>query len=167
MITVDNFEIDAAIREDLVLDSEVTPFPVEKGADNADHIRHLPSEVTLDCIVSNTPFGPMQLVRVDPFLDPAEDAYTKLKEIRANREPVVIETGFETYRDMVLKSLSIPRASSDGSCLRFTATFVKFQFVENERTSLNVALPRAKKKVDLGQKASPYAVTFGTFGSGF
>lgn len=165
-VFIDGFEIDAVVREDLTLDSDITDYPVEEGSDNSDHIRHLPPVLVLECIVSDTPFGPLADRRVAAGLSalaglkPSSDAYSHLKNIRANRQAVTVETAFETYRNMGLRTISIPRSSQDGKSLRFQAVFKKIVSTVVERDIVLVSMPRAKKKVDLGNQPSPYVPPF-------
>lgn len=169
-VFIDDYEIDATVRQDLTLDSDVTPYAVEEGADHADHIRHLPPMLVLECIVSDTPFGSLADRRIASGISelagvkPTDDAYVKLKEIRANRQLVTVETDFETYRNMALKTISIPRSSRDGKSLRFEAVFCKVVSTVVERDLVLVAMPRAKKKIDLGNLASAFVQPFDFLG---
>lgn len=168
-VFVDNFEIDAVVSEDVALDSDVTEYPVEEGANNADHFRPLPDAVMLDCIVSDTPIGPLATRRAVSglaLLKPSDEVYSRLKAIREERRLVTVETGLDIYTNMALRGLSVPRSARDGKSIRFQAAFVKVLSATNERDTVLVTMPRAKKSVDLGNKASPF-VAFGTFGSGF
>lgn len=158
MVTIDGYEIDAVPSEDHSFASEVTSHPVEEGADITDHVRAQPITVSLDCVVSDTPVGEMATRRGDvdadgvPMARPSSVAFERLVAIRDARQPVVVETALHVYRDMVLQSLSVPRAVGNGDALRFRATFVQVKLVKNERTFVQVATPRAAKKVNLGHK---------------
>ncbi len=172
MILIDGFAIDIATTEEHQLDSEVTEYPVEEGSDIADHVRARPIMVSLDCIVSNTPIGPIADTRraegsvSDSELlapsSPADDAYAKLVAIREAREPITITTSLKTYENMLLESLSIPRSARTGDALEFRASFKQLLLVTNRRTTIRTKIPRAKKKVNRGHKPTEAVRTTAT-----
>jgi hypothetical protein len=156
MLKIDGYIIDASVVEEHSFDADVTEHPVESGANIADHVRSKPARVTIDGVVSDTPIGNVADLRIadDPGALPSNDAFTRLLLIRQLREPVTIETDIRTYDNMVLQSLSVPRSKETGEALMFRATFVEVIIITNERTSVRVAVPRAKNKTNLGEKPS-------------
>src|SRR5262249_25238178 len=54
------------------------------------------------------------------------------------------------FENMVMTSLSVPRNAQTGAALRFSATFQQVVFVTNNRTTVRVAVPQARKPVNLG-----------------
>lgn len=158
-IYIDGYEIDAALSEEHNLDSEITDYEVEVSSDYSDGIRPLPDVVTIEGIVSDSPYGPLAVRRAAELLTsgsslPSTAAFERMKEIRDERAPVIIETSLGVYRDMGLQNLSIPRSAQEGCVLKFRATFRKVKIVQNERATIRVATPRAAKKANLGHKAS-------------
>lgn len=154
LVMIDDFIVDCALVEEHTYDSEVTDYPVEKGADITDNVRPKPLEVRIEAIVSNTPTSPDILAQRDIDTTPADQAYLHLMDIRDNREPVTIRTSLDSFDNMVLKSLNIPRSASTGDALRFTATFVQVEIVSNTR-STRVAIPIAKKPKDVNKAPIP------------
>lgn len=154
MIWIDGYPIDAAISETHMLNSEVASDPVEKGAATSDHIRELPDEITLECIVSDTPMGAVADFRSDESngATPSMNAYERMKFIRKRAQPVTIITSLGTFESMALENFTVPRRAEDGEALRFSAKFKLFVEVENERTVVEVATPRASKKLKRGNK---------------
>lgn len=150
-ITIDGFEIDATLSEGHDLNAEVTAYPVESGSDVTDHVRLLPITVTLDCVVSDTPIGSLA-TRRGGFSLPSDDAYAHLVSLRNAREPVTIETSLAVFENMVCTAVSIPRAAENGDSLRFSATFTQIQLITNARTTVRVSVPKAAKKVNLGNR---------------
>lgn len=153
LVMIDNFLIDCSLNEEHAFESEVTEYPVESGSNITDNIRPKPIVVTMECLVTNTPIGFLAQSRGagsgNPS-DPADDAYELLQKIRDKREPISIRTSLRTFDNMVLKSLSVPRAPDRGDALRFTAVFQQIQVVTNKRTR-RVAVPGGGKKVNKGQ----------------
>jgi hypothetical protein len=164
VITINDFAIDAALREEHSFESEVTQFPVEDGADITDHVRTLPKVVTIEGVVSDTPLGKAAVARAgvnalieDGLIEPttaSADALAALTEIHEAREPVTITTSLRLYENMVMESLTIPRDAETGAALRFTATFRQIVIVANQRVRVRVAVPRGKGKRSLGHQAS-------------
>lgn len=152
-VMIDGYVIDVAVSENHEFPSEVTQLPVESGADLTDHVRNRPVVVTLEGVVSDTPIGTVASLRAPGSL-PSEEALAKLREIRARREPVTIVTSLGTYENMALLNLSAPRSSDTGEALRFTATFQQIELKTNERTTVRVEPPRAKKRLSRGSKQS-------------
>ena len=148
---IDGFRIDATVSEEPSYSAEVTAHPVEKGADIVDHVRARPVTLSITGIVSDTPLQPLASERDGTTL-PTETARKRLREIYTNREPVAVETDDTVYENMILETLSIPRDSTTGDALRFSATFRQVEFVTNERTTVRVAVPRASSKSDRGSK---------------
>jgi len=167
---INGFLIDATLVQDHNLPSEVTSHPVEQGADLTDHILNLPIVVTMECLVSNTPIGLVANARSSGSL-PSEDAYGLMKKIRTDREPVTIESELGIFENMALRDLSLPFSADEGTgtvargtddaritgALKFRATFVQVEVVTNDRTTVEVSVPRAQKKVNRGNKPSPPA----------
>lgn len=158
LVAINDFLIDCSLKETHQFDSQVTEYPVESGSNITDNIRPLPMTLEMECIVSNTPIGIMSTFRTTlsageselPPTTPSEDAYDMLLRIRNKRQPVTIRTSLRTYENMALKTLNIPRDSSVGDALRFTASFIQIDTVENKR-SIRVSPPngRNKKKVSI------------------
>lgn len=151
-VFIDGFEIDVAVQEDHVFPGTITSDPVEESSPTSDNIRDLPNEVTLTGIVSDTPIGALASRRPDLEENDTYSAlaYDFLLSVRANKLPVTIETSLGIYENMGLESLSIPRAADTGAALQFTAKFTQLRIVRNERATVRVELPRARKKKDKG-----------------
>lgn len=156
---INGYELDVAVNEDHTFESEVTEHPVEIGADVADHVRARPITVTLEGIVSDTPIGAVAqrrqqftLVNGEAFALPSEEALAFLRAVHEAREPVTIQTSLGSYENMMLRSLQVPRSTETGEALRFTASFVQVVIVQNLRTVVRVAVPRASNKVNRGNK---------------
>ena len=164
MIVIDGYRIDVATSTELTYDTEVTEFPIEKGADVADHIRDKPNVLTIEGIVSNSPIGEIAILRGTDAI-PADDFFAHLKHIKAAREPVVVDTSRERHASMVLKTLSLPSDSSTGDALKFRAVFRQITRVDTERSFVQVTLPRAKRKRNRGHVAAKTAGDSGKKGA--
>ena len=159
MIIIDGYTIDAAITESHELRAEISSHPIESGGEVVDHRRRLPRVLSIEGVVSDTPFGEIAKIRERTILEssdlphlPSDEAYTHLKRLDSVGTPITIETSLEVYRNMVLQELTIPRNRAIGDSLRFTASFVEVLIVDTERATVN--LPRAKTKSNVGSRAA-------------
>lgn len=152
-VMINGFEIDVATAEDHTLDSDITDHPVERGANVTDHVIRKPRSVKIDGIVSNTPIGPLEARRAGQG-KPADNAYAMLLALDENEEPVTIVTTLQSWPNMLLEKLSIPKNVKVGDALQFSATFKQMTFVDNERTIVKVAIPSAAGRENVGAKAT-------------
>lgn len=155
------YVMDLSISEEHSFPGEATKYPVEKGADFTDHIRELPDEITLECIVSDTPIG---VVSEDPTRQPVEnpdgttstplpsaEALQRMRELKALKQPVRIETSLGVFTSMAFVDLHVPVNKDKGpgrvfdvlgvtrpGALFFTAKFHKVVVVTNKRTKVRV-----------------------------
>lgn len=163
-IRIDGILMDLALSEEITFPGEVTKYPAETGSDFTDHIRDLPVQITLECIVSDTPVGVVATERGDiaasfeegePVPLPSVEALARLRDMKARRLPVVIETSIGVFDNMACTEItvSVDKDKSPGNSKRLGALFftAKFEFVvviTNKRTVTRVAMPTgAKTKV--------------------
>ncbi len=181
---IDDYLIDCLLSDEHEYEAEVTEYPVESGATITDNIRPKPLTITMECLISNTPIGPLATIR-DPLSNvagtfqlpsyhtgqdpnaretaqpPVSDAYNRMLEIRDKREPVTIRTSLGTFSNMAMKSLSIPRASGRGDDLQFTASFQQIKIVRRKRSVVvqthrgNCTAVQGKKVSYLWRQATP------------
>lgn len=165
MITIGDLVVDAALREEHALNSEVTSFPVENGSSFTDNIRKQPRTVVIEGLVSDTPLG-LALIARDVELEGAApapedtafstEAWQQLEAIYEAGEPVAITTSLRLYKNMAMESLTVPRDVKTGAALRFTATFKQIVVVENVRRTVRVATPRGASSKNRGHLPSQY-----------
>lgn len=149
MLIIHGFTMDVEINGDFSFPSKATPYPVEAGADSTDHVRLEPIRFSVEGVVSDTPIGTMRQIRSGTTL-PSDDALAHLLAIREAREPVTVETSLQTFDNMVLLDVHIPKNTKTGEALRFTADFEQVTLVTNERTTVVTSSPRGRKKQKLG-----------------
>jgi len=126
-----DIEMDASLNEDHRFDTIVTRNPVEDGSLYTDHVVLLPVVLELSCRVSDASLS---------YLTPAvtgkegrsNQAYYKLVELQRDKEPFSVITGINTYENMLVESISIPRSSKDGYSLRFNMVLTELPIVGND-----------------------------------
>lgn len=163
MIVIDGYKMDLAISEELTLPGEATKFPAEVGSEFTDHIRDLPLEISLECVVSDTPIGdiasdPTRQRGTDELGNqlplPSVDALARLREMKARRRLVTIETSLGIFDSMACTEISVPvdKEKSPGTkdtsgALFFTAKFQRVNVVTNKRVKARVrtSMPTGSK----------------------
>jgi hypothetical protein len=179
LLLIDSFPYDLLISGELTLESEITEFPVEDGADITDHIRTKPAELKLESMVSDTPIGEIAndpsrrvddvsiaVFGSDQVPLPSAEAYERLTQIHSDRRVVTIEIpvatrggqpGKRTYKNMALESLSIPTSKDTDGGLTFSASFKEVTFRQNNRTTVRTATPSGQRQTNSKSKATkPY-----------
>jgi len=141
-VLIDGYPIDAVVSEKHDFDLDVTEYPVERGADITDHVRPKPLKITLDCFVSDAPFGPIASHQTRKNGTPSSDAYDRLKQLRDRPELITVVTSLRTYDSMVLSKVSFPRNSGEPVGLRFTCEFIKVLIVSDIRVSVAAAVTK-------------------------
>lgn len=157
LVRIGDYIIDATVTEAHAFNSDVTEYPVEQGGDITDNIRPKPITVMVEGLVSDTPIGRIADLRnfegsnSEDFY-PSRDALASLLAIRDAREPVTIVTSLQSFDNMVMTQLSVPRDAATGDALRFSATFQQVIFVTNNRTTVRTATPSNGKPRALANK---------------
>ena len=157
LITVDDLieiTFDASLEEVHDVKVDVTEHPVEKGAVISDHKKVRPPGLKITAVVSNTPIAIAATLTVPGVGTRDVDAWKQLKEAAAADGLVTVVTSLETYEDMAITSLSVPRNAAKGNSLEVTIDLKKMFTVE----SASVVAPKTKSgtgsdKKALGKKA--------------
>lgn len=153
--------VDAVLKESHELRAKIGEHPSESGQSFCDHVALLPTTLQLEGVISNTPMTFLGLSAVrsfDNFIhkrsnDFADQAFKKLEEMFARREPITITTSLKDYENMVLESLSVERNAHISSSLHFKATAKQIRLINQ----MVISLPKkeqAKPKERLGKQVS-------------
>ncbi len=97
------FTFDAVLRESSSDTGELTEYPVEDGADRADHFRLKPVEVSLTAMLTNTPLHESATQGRERRL------HESLLALFRTGEPMTLVTAVRTYHNMVILGVSTPR----------------------------------------------------------
>lgn len=162
-IRIDGFLMDVAITEQITFPGEATTLPVETGPDISDHLRDLPEEFHFECVVSNTPVGKIaedESRQGDGLNEPlpARDALQKLRDIKAAKRVVSIETNFGTFDSVAILDVEVTGDKNKGQFdvkdlatgelvksggLFFTAKARRLHILSNTRVKVRVKTPMA------------------------
>jgi hypothetical protein len=152
--------IDAVIKETHELNAQISEHPTESGESFCDHVQNLPTTIQIEGIISNTPLTFVGVTAVKSAAnffkgesnDLAEQAFKKLEDIFAKREPITISTSLKEYKNMALESLSVDRSSTSES-LHFSATAKQIRIVNQATIELpEPKVERARPKKHLGKQ---------------
>lgn len=152
--------LDATVSEGHEFENETTDSPVEEGVSFTDHILAKPRMLTIEGIVSDTPIMHRDSIEAAGFdtarngFGRGKQAFETLERIFFSRIPITVATKLATYPNMVITRLSIPRGSTTGDALRFTASLKEIRVVRTSRARLQVRTTvengRVKDKVPGG-----------------
>ena len=161
-------QFDASLSESHLSEADITDHPVEEGANIADHIRNRPDSIEINGVVTNTPIAYLaSLTAKSPLTsdlgsvdDRVETAYQELLRIKNAGELVEVITSLRTYKNMVLKSVSVVRDQANGNILN-TSVALREMLIAN---ALSVDLPIPAEVVDKvktkkGKKSKKAATT--------
>lgn len=143
-------QLDIVDKEQHDLKNTVTDHPVEEGVNISDHVRPEPNRVTMDCSISNNP--PPSVGAASP--QRGFDAYDQLVTWRDDGTLLNIVTTIDSFSNMVVESISIPRDATNYDGLVFTVTFKKILIVQNQITRVIIS-----KDVRVGNKVHAGAQT--------
>lgn len=151
MITIGGYRIDATISESHDSSSDVTGYPVESGGNVVDHIREKPQVITMACIISDAPLDKdlaalraKELGLASGTTTISRNAYDVLAAMKAKHELIEVETSLGIRKNMVFAGFVVQVDGATGEALAFTATLQQVDIVTNKRTTVRVAIPRAK-----------------------
>lgn len=142
-------ELDAVISETINLNNTVTSAPIETGENVTDHVYNEPLEFSMECIISDSDvirafsFQPNPVARIQ--------AYESLVDMWKGRTPLDVVAGYEVYPNMLITSISIPRANENGDSIRFTVSFLQANILES------VFLSDKSGRVNVGRKQGTIA----------
>ena len=171
--SIGTVQLDASVSETHESKVEVTEHPVERGVNISDHARALPQSLRIEGLVSNfhLPYPSAALTarlsgstqysaRPDLAGNRAEEAYSELLRLKDAAELITVVTAIQTYENMLITDLNIPRDATSGDGLRFSINLKQITIVNSRTVEQPVSEDKPKKKRDLGNvnsKTTPQA----------
>jgi hypothetical protein len=165
--------IDCSHSEIIEYANEITDHPIESGASVTDHVYRKPLRIRLEGSIIDAPVNVIGAVtNAVGFLqgnifDNVTNAFSgkgrreltafeALQDINANKAPVAVVCYWNSYENMIIETLTIPRTGKTGGCLYFEATlkqtsYADVQFVDISNNPRNVR-DVISSKVNLGKK---------------
>ena len=122
--------IDATISEEHTIAVETTDHPVERGYNVTDHRRVRPRVIKLTGIMTNYPVK--LFASAGGAKDYVTNSWDMFKKWRDRGDLVTVATSLETYENMLITDVSVPRDSKRGNALEFTVTAKELRIVASE-----------------------------------
>jgi len=161
--SIGTVQLDASVSETHEARVEVTEHPVEQGVNISDHARPLPRSLRIEGLVSNYPlpdpsaplnariYGSTQFnSRSDISGNRAEEAYSELIRLKDSAELITVVTAIQTYENMLITDLNIPRDGTSGDSLRFSLNLKQVSVVNSRTVDQPVSEDKPKKKKSIG-----------------
>ncbi len=130
-------EVDVSPTQDHDLNNQMTEFPLEDGSVATDHITVMPNVVELDLTWTDTPISKFNpLTQFQSKNGRSRGLFRRLQDIKNDRIKCVLITGLQSYRDMYIEKISIPRRSGEGKKVSCLTTFR--QLIINTRAGIGL-----------------------------
>lgn len=133
-------------------ENAVSEHPAEKRASFVDNTVNKALVLNRDCVISASPLGENLNAAHGPNI--IAGCRARLIAIYFTREPITVVDSTGTYTNILINSLVFSRTIKTGNALAFKINFKQLDVLENERSVIEVAIPRAQNKVIRGVKSS-------------
>jgi hypothetical protein len=130
-------ELDCVMGETINMANGVTSAPIETGESVTDHMFNEPLQLTMDVIISDD--DPTRVIQnaigIAPRASARIEAYETLRDLWQNKGVVDVVTGFETFSNMAITNIDIPRDNEDGRSIKFTVNMIQITILPSTFTS--------------------------------
>lgn len=150
--TIADVTVDVCLSVEHSYENDVTSHPVEKGSELTDNVIAKPLLISLDCIVSGSPIGAQTNSAFGPNI--VNGVRARLITLRGAGETITVVDSHGTFPNMVIEKITFSKSVKTGDSLAFKISFKEILIVTNERTVIQVAIPRAQAPVSRGAKSS-------------
>lgn len=179
-------KIDATTNLDFSRSASLSKYPIEDGSEISDHYTLGNKTLSVQGVFSNTPLEifdgalnvatgiiPNTTVRVlagaavsagqllirkrrGPRSNPAKRAYNYLNELMDKKIPFTFTTKYESFKNMLITSLNIPRDGAAGDSLPFRCEMEQVKIVQAKKGDVNAYLDsingKSAGKFDAGKQ---------------
>jgi hypothetical protein len=121
--------VDVVLKEGHTRELAITKNPVELGADVADHAYVEPAQLRIHGAIDSFSTDPT-LLYAFPGTRVAM-AYQAMVAIQQMKEPFVVISGLDIYRDMLIKRINVERDKSNSTILEFDCDLEQVIIVES------------------------------------
>lgn len=122
--------IDCVVSEEHTISVETTDHPVERGYNVTDHRRVKPRTIKLTGVMTNYPVK--LFASAGGAKDYVSNSWDMFKKWRDRGDLVSVTTSLETYENMLITDVTVPRDSKRGNALEFTVTAKEIRIVDSE-----------------------------------
>uniref|UniRef100_A0A6M3LR94 Dit-like phage tail protein N-terminal domain-containing protein n=1 Tax=viral metagenome TaxID=1070528 RepID=A0A6M3LR94_9ZZZZ len=152
---VEILSFDSNLGENHDLVWRPTTYPVERGADGADHIVREPAKVSLRIVFVDDP-----LTETPAGLDRARRKYRQLKAIAEARSLFRLVCAVDVYESMAITGIAVTRTSETGYAIEADVSFQEIIVADQVQISVPAeilsaaASTQAQGTVDAGQQGT-------------
>ncbi len=125
--TMGDFTMDVVLSEQHTDELTITHHPVEQGADITDHAFCEPAQLTIK--------GGMKSADQSTL----KEYYNELRTLQSSREPFTVVTGKRSYKNMLMKRLSLTTDCNTENILQFTAHLEQIIIAQVSTVTFNLA----------------------------
>lgn len=143
--TFGNFVFDAVFSTDHSANLTVTQHPVQSGASISDHAYMEPDEVSIEIGMTDVASDV-----ASAGTSRSVNAYTQLRAIMEQREPVTLITRLKTYQNMIITSMSAPDDHTTMHALRASIYFCQINVVSVSTISVQETVSGSKNCASSG-----------------
>jgi hypothetical protein len=153
---IGSLAIDCVVNENITLSTNITTAPIETGESVTDHAYNEPLKLSGTGIISDSdPARALQNVITNTTSAykplPRLEAYETLRQMHLERTPIDVVMGLETYTNMMIENINIPRDADSGDALFFTFDMIQVTILDR------VARLTTGGKVNKGRKQGTVA----------
>lgn len=129
--SINGIEFDALISEDKAYNSDVPDYAVEDGYSISDNISIKPIEIEITVYLTNTP-----VTWLNHGTGRVETIVTQLEQLYFSRQLVTVTTSTDTYTDMAIKSMTVPKDMENKTSREIRIGLKKVTKVSSQTTSI-------------------------------
>lgn len=133
-VSVDGIEFDALMGSTESYDANVPEYPVETGFSVSDNISLSPESLDMTLLVSNRPVTWAK--RFGNSGDRVAQVVKRLKSLYFGRQLVTVTTSSETYTNMAIINLSIPKTNAMTDAMEIPIKFKKVRVTASRTTTI-------------------------------
>lgn len=124
---------DINVEETVNFKNNITQHPIETGENIADHFYQEPVKLEIQGYTGDDAYT-IGTDDTGPTVETGRAliAYETLKELKDERQPFTVITGYDTYNNMLISELNLPRTMQNGSSLFFNCKLEQVRFVDTQ-----------------------------------
>lgn len=142
-----SLEFDVLLDETHDWSNDITDNPVENGSPVTDHIIRQSDKFRMTIMVTDASLYQKQTSSSDQI---TANAFDVLRQLMDSRETVTVFTKYNTYYDMGISHIGVPRSKENGNSLIFQIEFKHIRLASTQTVKVPAGV---SKKLD--KKATP------------
>lgn len=162
-VSIDGIEFDALIESTEGFEAEVPEYSIETGFSVSDTIILKPEALNMTLFLSNRPVTWKN--QLGGGEGRVEDVVKRLKELYFKKKLITVTTSTNTYEDMAITSISIPKNKEMLDAMEIPISLKKVRTTETKTTTIPDSYGKSGKTAAPAGTASTSKRTSGASGS--